>query len=338
MAERVRSILDLGFELTNLCNLHCTHCIRGSHQEELDHLDLPFLERVIDEARVAFEQLEVVFTGGEPLAAEIFPSAVELLARRGLPYRFVTNGWLVPRHMPTLLAHRPTLVRMSLSGASWETHDAQRGRGSFRRALVGAAVLLSRRIRTDFAFLVNRHSQGEIAEAVGLAEQLGMSVIHFTLPQPTPETAIDGSDLSPAEWHEATDRIRHLAKTSRVRVALDYGIHMPLAERNVCDAMSLRQLYIDAKGRASFCCQLSRYGRGEDPVHGDLRTEALATILERASATYAAFQAETLRLHSIGQWDEVDDFPCLSCARRHGKTGFLADFPEHPWAALARRS
>ncbi len=102
--------------------------------------------------------------------------------------------------------------------------------------------------------------------------------------------------------------------------------------------MSLRQLYVDARGRASFCCQLSRYGTGDDPVHGDLRAEPLAAILERAAATYAAFQAETLRLHTIGQWDALDDFPCLSCARRHGKTGFLNAVPDHPWAALARRS
>ena len=31
--------MDIGFELSNLCNLHCTHCIRGSHQPVLEHLD-----------------------------------------------------------------------------------------------------------------------------------------------------------------------------------------------------------------------------------------------------------------------------------------------------------
>jgi MoaA/NifB/PqqE/SkfB family radical SAM enzyme len=227
---------------------------------------------------------------------------------------------------------------VSLSGARAATHDTQRGRGSFRRALVGAAVLLTRDIRVDFGFLVNRRSRAEIADAIALAEQLGMATLHVTLSQPTPETVLDGTDLSPDEWRAVTREVRALAASSRVRVTIDYGVEMPLAERRTCDAMSLRQLYVDARGRASFCCQLSRYGTGDDPVHGDLRAEPLAAILDRASTTYAAFQAETLRLHTIGEWDELDDFPCLSCARRHGKTGFVAAAPDHPWVGLARRS
>jgi hypothetical protein len=50
---------------------------------------------------------------------------------------------------------------------------------------------------------------------------------------------------------------------------------------------------------------------------------------------YDEFVDETTRLHQIGQRDALDDYPCVSCARRHGQTDFLADFPEHPWAALA---
>lgn len=337
-APEVTTSLDLGFELTNLCNLHCTHCIRGSHQPELDHLDLDLFERVVDESRTLFDHVEVVFTGGEPLASELFAMAVAKLAERGIDYRFVTNGWLVPRQLPTLLAHQPRLVRVSLSGAHPATHDAQRGRGSFRRALVAAAVLLTRDIRVDFGFLVNRRSRAEIGEAIALAEQLGMATLHVTLAQPTPETVLDGTDLAPDEWRDVTRDVRALAASSRVRVTLDYGVEMPLAERHPCHAMSLRQLYVDARGRASFCCQLSRYGSGDDPVHGDLRTEALAAIVDRAATTYAEFQSETLRLHTIGRWDALDDFPCLSCARRHGKTGFLAAASDHPWAALARRS
>jgi MoaA/NifB/PqqE/SkfB family radical SAM enzyme len=136
--------VDLGVELSNLCNLHCTHCIRGSHQATIEHLDLTLLTRVLDEATELFDSVEVVFTGGEPLASDLFPDVVRKLAERGLSYRFVTNGWHVPRHLPLLQSHPPRFVRVSLSGAREETHDEQRGRGGFRRALLGAASLLSR--------------------------------------------------------------------------------------------------------------------------------------------------------------------------------------------------
>ena len=77
--------LDLGFELSNLCNLHCTHCIRGSHQPRIERLELALLRAVLDQARALFDPLAVVFTGGEPLAAETFAEAVaELGARRAV--------------------------------------------------------------------------------------------------------------------------------------------------------------------------------------------------------------------------------------------------------------
>jgi len=325
----MRRPLDLGFELTNLCNLHCTHCIRGSHQARIERLDLPFISRVLDEAQALYDPVAVVFTGGELLASELFPAAVGELRRRGLAYRFVTNGWLVPRHLPTLLAHRPAFVRVSLSGARAATHDAQRGAGSFRRALLAAAVLMSRGIRAELSMVITTESRGEIGEAVALAAGLGVAELHFILPQPTPETALAGLDLGPAAWDEATAEVAAQAARAPLPVRLDYGGRMPLPRRPRCNTLALRQLYVDAAGRVPFCCQLSRYGTGDDPLLGDLTTEPLAAVAARAEAAYEDFVAETRRL------DVVDDYPCLSCARRHGKASFLASFPEHPWAAMA---
>ena len=333
-----RRPLDLGFELTNLCNLHCTHCIRGSHQARIDRLGMPFVARVLDEARALFDPLSVVFTGGEPLASEIFPAAVDELRRRGLPYRFVTNGWLIPRHLPTLLAHPPAFVRISLSGARESTHDAQRGSGSFRRALLGAAALMSRGIRAELSMVITTESRGEIGEAVALATQLGVAEMHFILPPPTPESALAALDLGPAAWDDAAAEVAAHAAANRggaPLVRLDYGSRMPMPARARCNTLALRQLYVDATGRVPFCCQLSRYGTGDDPVLGDLNAEPLAAVAARAGMLYDGFVEATALRHAAGEWDRADDYPCLSCARHHGKAGFLAAFPEHPWAALA---
>lgn len=329
--------MDLGFELSNLCNLHCTHCIRGSHQASIEHLDLALIRRVLDEAIGLFDSVEVVFTGGEPLASELFPDVVRELAQRGLSYRFVTNGWLVPRHLPVLQSHPPRFVRVSLSGATEETHDEQRGRGAFRRALLGAASLLSRGMAAELSLLLTRRSRPEIGEAIALAAGLGARALHLTLMQPTPETAVDGTDLSPDEWRAIVYEVNAIAPHAAVPVVLDYGGPMPVP-RGRCNTLASRQLYVDARGCVPFCCQLSRYGDGGEQILGDLRSESLATIVARASVAYDAFHAKTGRLHQIGKLDALDDFPCMSCARRHGQTRFLAAFPAHPWAKLAHAS
>ena len=326
--------LTLAFELSNLCNLHCTHCIRGSHQAHVEHLDLTLFRSILDQASAEFNPLAVVFTGGEPLAAEMFPAAVDELHARSISYRFVTNGWLVPRHLPLLLRHPPTFVRISLSGATEATHDRQRGHGSFRRALLAAATLLSRGIRTEMSMVVTRDSRRELADGVALANALGTAEFHFILPQPTPESALDRSDLAPWEWDVVAGEVRALAARSPAVIGLDYGT-AEVQPRSACDTMAQRHLYIDARGRAPFCCQLSRYGSGTARVIGDLTTEPLTAVFERGTAAYTAFTAETVRLHQIGEQDTLDAYPCLSCARRNGQTGFLADFPEHPWTRLA---
>ena len=327
--------LDVGFELSNLCNLHCNHCIRGSHQTTVESLTLPFVQSVLDQAAAGFGPLAVVLTGGEPLAAPLFPEIVRELGKRSIPYRFVTNGWHIPRHLPTLLAHRPSFVRISLSGGTALTHDAERGAGSFRKALVAAATLLASGIRAELSLVVTRESRPEIADAIRIANELGVAEFHVILPQPTPETAIAASDLSPEEWKAVALEVFALSRISNVPVFLDYGAFLPFP-RPLCNTMSLRQVYIDGQGRVPFCCQLSRYGTGEEVILGDLNIDSLATIVKRAEARYEEFNAETVTLHQIGARDELDEFPCLSCARRHGKTGFLSDFPEHPWAALAK--
>jgi MoaA/NifB/PqqE/SkfB family radical SAM enzyme len=329
--------MDLGFELSNLCNLHCAHCIRGSHQAAIEQLDLALIKRVLDEAVELFDSVEVVFTGGEPLASDLFPDVVRELAARGLSYRFVTNGWLVPRHLSLLQSHPPRFVRVSLSGATEATHDEQRGRGGFRRALLGTASLLSRGMAAEVSLLLTRRSRLEIGEAITLAADLRARALHLTLMQPTPETAAAGTDLSPDEWRDVVCEVNAIAPHAVVPVLLDYG--GPLAmPRDRCNTLARRQLYVDARGRVPFCCQLSRYGDGGEQIIGDLRKESLAMIVAGASEAYDAFHAETGRLHQIGRLDALDDFPCLSCARRHGQTRFLAAFPEHPWAKLAHAS
>jgi MoaA/NifB/PqqE/SkfB family radical SAM enzyme len=329
--------VDIGFELSNLCNLHCTHCIRGSHQTAIEQIDLPLIRRVLDEATQLFGKIEVVFTGGEPLASDLCPEVVRDLAARGVSYRFVTNGWLLPRHLSLLQSHPPRFVRVSLSGATEATHDEQRGKGSFRRALLGVASVLSRGMVAELSLLLTRWSRSQIGEAIALAADLRARALHLTLMQPTPETAAAGLDLSPDEWREVAREVGAIAPHAVVPVVLDYGGPLPVP-RERCNTLAARQLYIDARGRVPFCCQLSRYGNGGEQILGDLRTETLAAIVARAAHAYDAFHQDTGRLHQIGTLDALDDFPCLSCARRHGQTRFLEAFPDHAWAQLARAS
>jgi len=319
----------LGFAVTEHCNLRCPHCLRDD-VTTVRSLDVAVFESVLAQALDLFGAVQVSLTGGEPLLHPEFDRLVRILATPGVPWRFVSNAWHLRRIMPLLEAHPPTSVRLSLSGATAEVHDAERGRGSFRRVLMGVALLTSRRIPTFLSLVVDRRDRGQLRAAVDLAEALGCVGIGFILPQPTPGSAARDSDLPPEEWLPVRREIEALAAEPgrRTRVSLDYGAPFEGRE-SLCDTFRLERLYVDTRGRLCTCCQLSNYGFNEAEVVADL---AVTPLVE-------AFRLYVQRLHELrraqrpisGQQRVTDPFPCLRCARASGKLAWLEAYSQSAW-------
>lgn len=327
----------LGFALTEHCNLRCPHCIRDD-VTTVRNLPAELLFRTVDEAREIFgADLTVSMTGGEPTLHPAWDDIVSGLHARGVPYRFVTNGWHMRRLMPGLTRHPPEIVRISLSGATEEVHDAERGRGSFRRVLQAVALLTSRRIPPALSIVIDRRDRHQVRQAADLAEALGCVQLHYILPQPVPGSAARDSDLPPGEWAGVRDEVWALRDEPgrRTQIILDYGYPFEGPERP-CDTFAGKRVYVDARGRLSVCCQLSEYGENETDVVADL-TE---TPFTRA---WPAYQAALARLRDDacpgggGDDDPFDSFPCMRCARVRGKTEWLGGYPQSPWTGVARR-
>jgi molybdenum cofactor biosynthesis enzyme MoaA len=129
------------------CNLRCAHCFNRSGP---GNRQIPFLSRgevtgLLDGASAAGAR-DVVFTGGEPfLHPEMTEIVGDSLSR--FPTTVLTNGTLLSGRLVSRLAaaaagSRYSLeIRISLDAPSEEENDAIRGKGSFGRALAGAARL-----------------------------------------------------------------------------------------------------------------------------------------------------------------------------------------------------
>ncbi len=234
----------LGFALTEHCNLRCPHCIRDD-VTTVRNLGVDLIESTVTQALDLYERVTVSMTGGEPLLHPDFDRIIRFLAGRGVPYRFVTNAWHLKRVMPLLQACPPEGVRLSLSGATEDLHDAHRGQGSFDRVLLGVALLTSRRIPSSLSIVIDKRDRHQIREAADLAEALGCQRIHFILPQPVPGSAQADSDLPPSEWLPVRREVEALAaEPDRLtRVVLDYGAPFEGAEK-ACDTFALRRLYV----------------------------------------------------------------------------------------------
>src|SRR5688572_20004563 len=128
----------MGVELTNVCNLHCSYCLRDEdalYHTPANFLAAEFFESIVQQARESFGITHLTFTGGEPTLHPRFDKILAIAKANDLKVSFVTNGWNFEKIWPTLLVHRDTVthVAFSLDGQTREEHDKWRGEGSFVR-------------------------------------------------------------------------------------------------------------------------------------------------------------------------------------------------------------
>jgi MoaA/NifB/PqqE/SkfB family radical SAM enzyme len=321
--------MDLGFALTQHCNLRCPHCIRDD-VTTVQSLSYELVDSVLAQARALFGARPVSFTGGEPLLHPEFGRLVDLLAAHGHPYRFVSNGWHLTRALHHLERYAPTSVRLSLSGATVATHDAERGRGSFHRVLLGAGVLASRGIPAHLSFVIDRRTRGELRAAADLAESIGAHELHYILPQPVAASVMRDSDLPLDAWAGVQRELTAIAGEPRAhaRIVLDYGFPSDGPE-TPCSTKARTRLFVDAWGRLVSCCQLSDYGFNDAEVVADLASVPLADALARFHS-----RIDSLVTASAPRSDALAErFPCMRCARANGKLDWLRAHPRSPWAA-----
>lgn len=319
----------LGLALTEHCNLRCPHCIRDD-VTTVRSLDAALIESVLDQALALYGSVTASLTGGEPLLHPDFARIVAAFAARRVPYRFVSNGWHVRRLMPLFDRHPPEAVRLSLSGATEPIHDAERGRGSFRRVLLAVALFTSRRIPASLSIVIDRRDRHELRAAADLAEGLGCVRLHVILPQPVPGSVARDSDLPPEEWLAVRHEVESLAREPgrRTVVALDYGAPFDGPE-SPCETFALRRIYVDTRGRVCTCCQLSQYGANETEVVADLNHESLADAHRKYVTRLRELRAA--QAPRTGAADVFDTLPCIRCARASGKLAWLSQYPHSAW-------
>src|SRR5262245_14183950 len=102
-------------ELTNICNLHCSYCLRDEdalYHQKANFFPVDLLRRVIGEAREAIGVSHVMFTGGETTLHPKFKEIIETVGAAGLKCSFVTNGWHFDRVWPIISANRDVVTHV----------------------------------------------------------------------------------------------------------------------------------------------------------------------------------------------------------------------------------
>jgi MoaA/NifB/PqqE/SkfB family radical SAM enzyme len=322
----------LVIELTNRCNLRCQHCYTERHAGT-GELPLEILDKVLCEGRsCGIERLS--FTGGEPTLHRQFAEIVRRVCAAGYPFGFVSHGGTFPQVYALLLQSLPYFqgVTFSLDGAREQTHDWQRGRGSYRRALQAASICVVKDLPFTLNMVLTARNRHEVAEMVALAGRLGSRGLRFGYLMPTPETALRGLDLSPDERRAVEAEIWQLKAQAPLPVGLASG-YFSEAPFFPCGPLELQEMNLDYRGHLTLCCHLSGYAGASSgtEVVANLHEVSLAEACGRFRQRVARYLADKRAAVAQGTLREVEHFPCWYCVRYLGKVAWLQQFPHHPW-------
>lgn len=341
MTDATRDGLDkygpqrLTVELTDICNLHCSYCLRDEealYAKPAHYLPLELLVRVVREARDAVDVERVNYTGGEATLHPQFTEILEAVAAEGVKQSFVTNGWNFQNLWRSILASRDSIthIAFSVDGVTTEEHDRWRGAGSFVRLV--KAFALCQRAKIPFAIKVGlrRDTTAALEKIAMFAARVGASSLSFSHVLPTSadfnrEEALDADERAEAEGEIAT-----LAHILKMNVGIDVGYYN-VAPEPPCSPLAGTSCNIDYRGRLTLCCNLSgfRGAAAEDDVVANLNTESFASAyarLRQLAQTQMGRRASLIEeRQKLGEpLDMFIGSPCLLC---------LQSFAKIPWRA-----
>lgn len=201
--RRPRPLL-VNIEPTHRCNLACTFCDKTS--PEAAQMETGRALQLIDDLAAA-GTCSVCFDGGEPL---FHPGIGDMIARakeRGLRVALSTNGTLIPQRLQVLGG--VSVLKISLDGNE-QQHDCGRGKGAYRRALVGAKAAIDFGLTIALRMTLAEHNTDGWKSVLEVASDLGCKALFQpAIGSVTDQSAPPGAhSANPARYRTAIDAIR----------------------------------------------------------------------------------------------------------------------------------
>jgi Fe-coproporphyrin III synthase len=166
------------WNLTDRCNLACTHCYSrsGPDQPVSGELTTPEAIALIDDFAAMGVPL-ILFSGGEPLLRNDLRILALHARDRGIKTALSTNGTLLDRKNARML--RETGIEyagISLDGARRETHDRFRNSpGAFDRACAAFEQCREEGVRCGVRITLTTENYPELEDLIDLSRTLGAS-------------------------------------------------------------------------------------------------------------------------------------------------------------------
>ena len=173
---------ELWLHTNNHCNLTCSHCLVSSHPKAERGLETAKLEGLIDQAH-GLGVHRFYFTGGEPFLRDDLPDLIDRVTRKHQSELIIlTNATLFNGARTKKLAkmdRERVRFQVSLDGASPETNDPIRGKGTFENIVAGLKTVADLGFATSVTCVVTASNIESAPELVDRAREAGVKNLHL---------------------------------------------------------------------------------------------------------------------------------------------------------------
>ncbi len=229
---------EVGFQLTNRCNLRCEHCFQwndtGFHRrlpviQQRDDLDIGIIGAVLRATRSV--KSKVYLWGGEPLVYRHWDRLIDLLESDPRWTVLCTNGIGMEHKLESLIRVSSNMVALISIDGPREVNDSIRGRGTFDRIMHSLDLLQDEQAKGAF--------RGEVSISAVLSPQLihdltgfverfearGVNTVFLVFPWYIPQGLADRMDAFFAERFAWLQQ-QHLASVSDTASWHSYRFHV----------------------------------------------------------------------------------------------------------------
>lgn len=166
---------NLFFHILTRCNLSCSHCYINRAQHGDRTLSIETIRDWLALFSQKADQTNLVLLGGEPtLHPDLHLAVKEARRLRFKSITIDTNGYLFHDILDKITPNELDFLSFSLDGATQDTNDAIRGKGSYEAVLSGTQKARERGFACSMIYTVSDKNIHEITLMPNLVQHLGI--------------------------------------------------------------------------------------------------------------------------------------------------------------------
>ena len=256
-----RRAANLFFHVLTRCNLRCRHCYINPEQHGRKRLPIARIERWLAVFAERCPGANVVFLGGEPTLHPDLPQAVRCARRLGFASITIdTNGYLFNDILEKVTPAEVDVFSFSLDGATAETNDRIRGRGSYAACRAGIRRAREKGFHTSLIYTVSRANLEELPSMGPLLAELGVDRFFIQVLGLRGKAAGTGGEpdaeetlrVSPSDWREKVPAAAEAIARRGVRVIYP-KVFLHLEEKFECAGLVADNYFVFPNGRVYRC-------------------------------------------------------------------------------------